>query len=157
MIKRSEILITSLVVVLISISCTKRQIRKNACIESGFITTWDSCGIFVNNLFTPNGDGKTDHFPMYCDCPGASDFNLDIEKGSKLIFSSTNPVDVLWDGTFNGGPAKEGVYSYSLDLVLDGESMSFDGTITLIRDISEPILIENTGCLYDLSDPIVIE
>ena len=149
--------LTFWIVCLAFMSCTKTQIKKNACTgDAGFLEL-DSCSIFFNNLFTPNGDGINENFPVYCNCPGAEEFSLSVKDGNKTLFETTNPNSDLWDGMYQGNQAKEGVYDFSFQGVIGGVSSNLEGTITLIRDISDPIKINNNSCQYILTDPIMIE
>ena len=89
----------------------------------------------IPNLFSPNGDGKSDTFTI----SGISDypnFKLSIMDrwGSEVYNYSnngnTNPL--WWDGTNNGTPVIEGVYYYSLDFN-DGITSPKRSFIQLIR------------------------
>ncbi|WP_405567899.1 cadherin-like domain-containing protein [Polaribacter sp. Asnod6-C07] len=87
------------------------------------------------NLFSPNGDGKSDVFEI----SGIEDypnFKLTIynRQGNKIYnYSNNGNVNPLWwDGTYNGNPAPTGVYFYQLDFN-DGESEPITKFIQLIR------------------------
>lgn len=87
------------------------------------------------NLFSPNGDGKSDVFEI----SGIEDypnFKLTIynRQGNEIYnYSNNGNINPLWwDGTYNGNPAPAGVYFYRLDFN-DGVSEPITNFIQLIR------------------------
>ncbi len=89
-------------------------------------------GIFVPNVFSPNGDGMNDLFLISSD--GIIEFDLVIyNRWGQVIFSTSAP-EIAWDGrTSAGEPASEGTYYYTLVAKSDGADYSQQGTVTLIE------------------------
>ncbi|WP_205945128.1 gliding motility-associated C-terminal domain-containing protein [Pedobacter psychrodurus] len=78
----------------------------------------------VNNILTPNGDGKNDFFVV----KGLEKYpnnKLSIfDRGGRLIYAIMNYQN-NWDGYFNGKPLMEDTYYYMLDLGADGSIKGF--------------------------------
>jgi len=78
----------------------------------------------VNNILTPNGDGKNDFFVV----KGLEKYpnnRLSIfDRGGRLIYA-TQSYQNNWDGYFNGKPLTEDTYYYMLDLGADGSIKGF--------------------------------
>ncbi|MDQ0637552.1 gliding motility-associated-like protein [Pedobacter sp. W3I1] len=78
----------------------------------------------VNNILTPNGDGKNDFFVV----KGLEKYpnnKLSIfDRGGRLIYA-TQSYQNNWDGNFNGKPLTEDTYYYMLDLGADGSIKGF--------------------------------
>ncbi len=87
------------------------------------------------NLFSPNGDGKSDFFKI----SGIEDFpnfklNI-VDRWGGEVFNYNNNGSLnpdWWDGTYNGKKIIEGVYFYTLDFN-DGVTSPKTGFIQLIR------------------------
>ncbi|WP_341221584.1 cadherin-like domain-containing protein [Polaribacter atrinae] len=87
------------------------------------------------NLFSPNGDGKSDRFEI----SGIEEFPnfriTIIDRWGGQIFNydnNGNDNPLWWDGTNNGKPVTEGIYYYSLDYN-DGITKPKKSFIQLIR------------------------
>ena len=87
------------------------------------------------NLFSPNGDGKSDEFKI----SGIEDYpnfkliiynRLGNEVYNYSNNGNTNPI--WWNGKFNGVPVPVGVYYYTLDFN-DGSAQPRTNFIQLIR------------------------
>ena len=78
----------------------------------------------VNNILTPNGDGKNDFFVV----KGLEKYpnnKLSIfDRGGRLIYT-TQGYQNNWDGYINGKPLTEDTYYYMLDLEADGSIKGF--------------------------------
>lgn len=88
--------------------------------------------IHVPNAFSPNGDGINDYFRI-------AELNITIieirffDRWGNLIFMSPDK-EFRWDGTLNGKPLPEGVYTYYLKAFGEnGDPVTITGTVTLIR------------------------
>jgi len=78
----------------------------------------------VNNILTPNGDGKNDFFVV----KGLEKYpnnKLSIfDRGGRLIYTTLGYQN-NWDGYLNGKPLTEDTYYYMLDLGADGSIKGF--------------------------------
>lgn len=70
---------------------------------------------YVPNTFTPNADASNNTFqPVFTSGIDFTSYNLEIyNRGGKLIFETTDH-NQAWDGTFNGKPVPDGVYTYKI-------------------------------------------
>jgi len=101
----------------------------NSTLTQGFLqpfliieTTADVA--IVNNILTPNGDGKNDFFTI----KGLEKYPANkltiFDRGGRLIYSTTNYQN-NWDGYLNGKPLMEDTYYYMLDLGINGTIKGF--------------------------------
>jgi len=109
------------------------------CKASGEIMVNVFSPVYIQNAFTPNGDGKNDVFYILGGPEGSriKDFSIFNRWGQK-VFQRTDvpPGDPAfgWNGYYNGSPAMEGAYVYKVIIRLaDGSSQLFQGTVVLIR------------------------
>ncbi len=88
-------------------------------------------GIYIPNAFTPNGDGKNDHWRIpYLDIGLNAQVNVFNRWGQLVYHAEGTSVD--WDGNFNGKPQASGVYVYAIIFKHD-KFPELKGTFTLIR------------------------
>ncbi|MGQ9864241.1 MAG: T9SS type B sorting domain-containing protein [Bacteroidia bacterium] len=97
---------------------------------------WDNCPtIMMPNTFTPNGDGYNDVLkPFAVRSIRSIRFYLYDRWG--LLIHTSHTLEPLWDGTYQGAPAPEGVYFYVLEAETDTRSgfvYRKAGHITLLR------------------------
>ncbi|WP_158544408.1 gliding motility-associated C-terminal domain-containing protein [Pedobacter miscanthi] len=78
----------------------------------------------VNNIITPNADGKNDFFLIKGLEKYPNNKLTIFDRGGRLIFSTSNYQN-NWDGYFNGKPLSEDTYYYMLDLGMDGSIKGF--------------------------------
>ncbi len=91
------------------------------------------CRIFMPDAFTPNGDGKNDHFgPVTKD--QVAGYKMEIyNRWGQMVFSSYSAQD-RWDGRHRGQNAETGTYHYRITGdCLEGSGLQMKGTVTLIR------------------------
>lgn len=70
--------------------------------------------VYIPNAFTPNGDGTNEELTIsHNECLQLDHFWV-FDKWGTVIFETTNPSEEFWDGTYEGGPAKQDVYTYRL-------------------------------------------
>jgi gliding motility-associated-like protein len=83
---------------------------------SRFIVIHPDMLVFVPNAFTPDANGHNELF-----LPVISGFDLTLfemkifDRWGIEVYSSTEP-EKGWDGTFNGGPAENGAYAWTMDI-----------------------------------------
>ena len=119
-------------IILVTCSCAKNELKKNGCVSSSK-DWWDgSCGYTVGNIFTPDGNGLNDRFMVFSICE-FTDFNMIISKKNKTLYITTDPT-TGWDGTIEGKEAKEGLYDYDISGEINGHLFSESGAVTLSRD-----------------------
>ncbi len=90
--------------------------------------------IYIQNSFTPNGDGINDIFNIITDVE-INDFKLIIyNRWGQLLFESTD-INKCWDGTYKGKAVPLGVYVYVLTGTIKGtnEQINRTGTVTVLR------------------------
>ena len=96
----------------------------------------DDCGqgIFIPNVFSPNGDNINDEWIVYIDDPDVRGIECRIfDRWGNLVFE-TNEIPVAWNGRFGERELNPGVYVYVVILTKqDGESDVRSGDITLVR------------------------
>ncbi len=87
-------------------------------------------GIFVPTAFSPNNDGKNDHWhiPYLDPLLGAEVFVYN--RYGKLVYHTKGQV-VDWDGTIDGNPQPSAVYVYQIRFKTQMPDMK--GTLTLLR------------------------
>lgn len=88
--------------------------------------------MYIPTAFTPNGDNLNDVFEIVAF--NIQDFNILIfDRWGKLLYESSDP-NFQWDGTFDGNPVSEGVYTFVVDATsLDGTRERRAGTVTIYR------------------------
>ena len=101
------------------------------CVECTAIV----CGepeLALPNAFTPDGDGINDMVCFNSDL--ITDFSIAIfNRWGQCVFSS-DALGTCWDGTFNGRPCLQGVYTYTCHIrCVSGQENDLKGDITLIR------------------------
>jgi gliding motility-associated-like protein len=92
----------------------------------------DEFALFIPNAFTPNDDGKNDVF-----LPKGTAFknySLGIfNRWGELLFNSTEFTNG-WDGTFKGEKCPDGVYTYKINVIIEGgKAKEFVGKVSLLK------------------------
>jgi gliding motility-associated-like protein len=89
-------------------------------------------GVFVPNVFSPNGDGKNDMLFVYGNYIDKVDMRIFNQWGQQI--AAINDKTQGWDGRQKGSPQPVGVYVYVLKATLtNGKTVNLKGSITLIR------------------------
>ena len=90
-------------------------------------------GILIPVAFTPNGDGINDIWKIQA--LGFSRYTLLVyDRWGREVFNNGGEISKLWDGTINGQPAPEGVYTFIFEGTdLNGTKVTRTGTVTLLR------------------------
>jgi gliding motility-associated-like protein len=104
--------------------CTREQVIEVSEAE---------CGIYIPNVFSPNGDGVNDVFsPYYTEDRYTLESFRIFNRWGSTILDCTNPC--TWDGSAGEQQAASGVYLYVLILEsTNGELIRMSGDVTLIR------------------------
>jgi gliding motility-associated-like protein len=103
------------------------------CYTYGKLIVANQIAIFIPNVFTPNGDGINDFFKF--EMSGIQSAEIQIfDRWGVLIFETGNGLNTFWNGTKNGSPCPEGVYTYVMKLVrFDGKKITRFGSVMLLR------------------------
>ena len=98
-----------------------------------------TCGIYIPNTFSPNGDGINDFFNI----SSSTDANITVTKflifdrwGDNVFEAYDFPItstDHWWDGTFKKISVNPAVFAYFIEVRENDQLESFKGNITLIR------------------------
>ncbi len=90
-------------------------------------------GLYVPNVFTPNGDGINDVFtPIPIGMKSLKYFKV-YNRGGELIFS-TSTQNKGWDGTFKGKPLDADVFVWIVEGIdYENKTIFQKGSVTLIR------------------------
>lgn len=90
------------------------------------------CTVLFPNAFSPNGDGRNDHFhPLFNGYHRFHQFRI-VNRWGQTVFESANS-NPEWDGTFGGVPCDLGVYYYYLKYDCGGSTIEVKGDCTLVR------------------------
>jgi len=116
-------------------------IDEYGCLDSANVTTQVNVrkGIYVPNVFSPNGDGNNDRFTIY----GNSDLEkiryLQIyNRWGELVFKNQNYLpnieDLGWSGRFKGKKLTSAVFAWIAEVeYCDGSYELLTGDILLVR------------------------
>lgn len=98
-----------------------------------YITVEPCCNFSYPTAFSPNGDGKNDHFSIIT-YGNDNKYELRIfDRWGRQMFVSFNQHD-SWDGTHNGKPCEMGTYYYMFKArCMTGHVEEQKGEITLVR------------------------
>ena len=98
-----------------------------------------SCGIYIPNTFSPNGDGVNDLFNI----SSAVEASIIVTKflvfdrwGNNVYEAYDFPItssDKWWDGTFRKISMNPGVFAYFIEIRENDQLESFKGNVTLVR------------------------
>lgn len=96
-------------------------------------------GVYIPNVFSPNGDGINDSFTIFSDASISKVNYLRIfDRWGAMIFETTdtptNDVDLGWNGSFNGQKMQAGIYVFSAELEgVDGTLQKMKGEVVLLK------------------------
>lgn len=115
-----------------------KAIGRNACETSDSVKAVATSlnpfgdGIYVPNVFTPNGDGINDFFMVYGNTIETMRLVIYNQWGQELFISTDRQKG--WDGTFKGNQSPAGRYSYALEVkAQSGSKITKAGSFNLIR------------------------
>lgn len=96
-------------------------------------STFESCALFVPNVFTPNGDQIHDSFYPELSCSATAYELVILNRWGGEVFKTSIQSD-KWDGKFNGNDCTNGVYFYKLAYQFPSQQLQIvSGIITLLR------------------------
>ena len=81
--------------------------------EDFFVTAQDcGCQVEAPNVFSPNGDQINDTWKPFLDCPSLERVELlqIFDRWGQLIFASSDPDQLPWDGRFHQSLVPPGIY-----------------------------------------------
>ncbi|MDN3550333.1 gliding motility-associated C-terminal domain-containing protein [Mucilaginibacter aquaedulcis] len=108
------------------------QQSANSAAVTGTSTNPFGNGLFIPNVFTPNGDGSNDVLFVYGNAVKSLTLSI-YDQWGELQFKSTNKASG-WDGTYKGTNQPVGVYVYYVEATMnDGQVVKKKGTVTLLR------------------------
>lgn len=115
-----------------------KAIGRNTCENSDSVkaiaTTLNPFGdgIYIPNVFTPNGDGINDIFLVYGNTVETMRLIIYNQWGQELLITTDQKKG--WDGIYKGNPSPAGRYSYALEVKLQGgNKITKAGSFSLIR------------------------
>ncbi len=110
---------------IVSAEGCKDVVVLNVTVETDFY-------IYVPTAFTPDGDGLNECFEIKG--VGFDSFEMKVfDRWGNMVFY-TESIEDCWDGTINGQPAPQAVYTYSIFLRLPFDKIDQrNGMITLYR------------------------
>ncbi|MEO1262607.1 MAG: gliding motility-associated C-terminal domain-containing protein [Bacteroidota bacterium] len=111
----------------------------NNCIDKDSILIKVRGNIYFPSAFSPNGDGKNDHFYGFSKKGAVFINSLQVfDRWGNMVFSNLNiePNNPAfgWDGTFEGEPMNPAVFVYEAVVTyINGETELMVGDLTLIK------------------------
>jgi gliding motility-associated-like protein len=89
-------------------------------------------GVYIPSAFTPNESEPNNTFCVVSECIHQMDLKI-YNRWGQVVFISKD-ISVCWDGTINGKPAQEDVYTYKFAaMAKDGQMFERFGKVVLIR------------------------
>jgi len=113
--------------------------NENGCVATDTVSVrvvppvCDERDIFVPNTFTPNGDGLNDFFKVNSNF--IDEYEIIIyNRWGEEVYTSTDPNDPGWDGTFENNELEADVFGYHLRvLCIGGEEYVTQGNISIVK------------------------
>jgi gliding motility-associated-like protein len=109
---------------------------KYGCFLDTMLTITESkCGIYMSNVFSPNGDGMNDHFGPQFPSENYHQGIFEVyDRWGTAVFTCNQTNECSWDGMFKGKQSPVGVYAWRLVYTdIKGENQILTGDVTLIR------------------------
>lgn len=104
----------------------------NGCVVSANTKVYVHEGLFIPDVFTPNGDGINDTWEIK---------NIEIYPNTEVLIFNRWGEQIFyqksykkpWDGTYQGNAIAEGIYVYLINTHIGGESSILRGKVVLSR------------------------
>jgi gliding motility-associated-like protein len=110
---------------------------QNGCIgyDTMLVIVTNCSNVFIPKAFSPNGDGKNDHFFIANAMQLTSLKRFEVfNRWGQKVYSSKNKMDQGWDGKFNGVDQEVGAYTFYLEAECEGgQIVRKEGSVTLLR------------------------
>ncbi len=105
------------------------------CMDTATTTITVHPVVYLPAAFTPNGDGRNDHFRPVSNEPVIVRFFRIYDRWGEEVWSGQgSSINTGWDGTGNGIPAQVGVYYYIIEAeTTTGKIIRKKGDVTLLR------------------------
>jgi gliding motility-associated-like protein len=89
-------------------------------------------GVYIPNIFSPNGDGINDEFQPFIEALFNSYHFVIYDRWGEFVFESFSYGE-SWKGYFRNRPSSQGVYAYSLTFKLNnGKVKHYLGDVTIL-------------------------
>jgi len=115
---------------------TVESYDRNGCYASvsGMIQINEDYNLYVENTFTPNGDGINDVFIPEALKLRAVNFKMTIyDRNGKFLYETTE-ISRPWDGSTNGQTIEDGAYVWVVTLINEeGQPEHYRGVVNLRR------------------------
>lgn len=115
---------------------TVESYDRNGCFAStsGVVNINEDYNLYVENTFTPNGDGVNDVFLPEALKLRAVNFKMTVyDRNGKVLFETTD-ASRPWDGTQNGQALEIGAYVWVVTLINEeGQPEQYRGVVNLKR------------------------
>ncbi|MCG8331914.1 MAG: gliding motility-associated C-terminal domain-containing protein [Chitinophagales bacterium] len=108
------------------------------CIYTDSLQIPSICPIYLPNAFTPNDDGRNDHFALYSGVPiEILEYQI-FNRWGGLVYEATAftsyETALFWDGTREGTLLNPGVYAYYIKVInASGIEEIFKGDVHLVK------------------------
>ena len=95
----------------------------------------DLMNVFIPDAFTPNNDGVNDVFSVVGQGMKPNGFLFYIFNRKGQMIFSTSDITEPWDGTHNGSPCPDGIYTYKIKVAgMNGDGRKeYVGRVALVR------------------------
>lgn len=105
-----------------------------ALLSIPYVSHDTSAFVYIPNAFSPNADGQNDVLKFYRkDNVCVKEFKITIyDRWGEKVFE-TNNINDVWDGTFNGLPLNDGVYTFFCKVITLIDTYEKKGNISIIR------------------------
>jgi hypothetical protein len=143
------ILFSLLGTILIWSACKKEEepVQEPVCNVSGAISIDTGDAYFtLPTAFTPNGDGRNDHFRALLDKVDTTGFSITVKEGTTVVFQASNPY-FIWTPTEYMGMRK----AFTLDVrfrTFQGARIETCNKLTIPRTDSFATCAHDIGGLF---------